>query len=249
MACHPRVSFQWNALVERGVVHHHFDDGKFARHVDFGKMTQTNTVTGMIRRLEKKQVLWKFGFPEPSVAEYWDMGNIKWNQSDIASLQVLKMYPELSRLVLNFGLGLGVKFRLLGISRSFNQRSFEMFRAQLQTFSNKSVTLLWHGCSEANPDLIQKHGLTISYVGPRNRWGTGHYFSNSAGVSHRGYTGSKSKRTLFLALVALGNILEVDASQDYKQAMGPICVGEELCDSVIGKDVYDQTACIALTTN
>ena len=77
----------------------------------------------------------------------------------------------------------------------------------------------------------------------RNRWGTGHYFSTDAKVSHSSYTSrTKDTKTLFLALVCLGDTFFAGPEQDYKQPQGPFIINGKIVDSVMGPDLNHRSA-------
>lgn len=136
------------------------------------------------------------------------------------------------------------------IFRLVNRRAFQCFRAQMESFENKSVVLAWHGCGATDPDMVVRNGgLSLSFAGTNNRWGTGHYLSSNALVSHKHYSvANNSKRTLFLALVALGDAYCAEGGDDYKISKGPFTVHGELCDSIMGPDMHVPNAtnfCVA----
>ena len=41
------------------------------------------------------------------------------------------------------------------ILRLYNEKQYRIFAAQLAEFKNKSTILGWHGCFEADPDVVQ----------------------------------------------------------------------------------------------
>ncbi len=267
----------WFTKREESIFSYQSQDGHL-REIDFKTMTQTNVLTEKKRQmkhikvildtpplvlylltqcfdsLERLQSKWL----EP--APWFDKSKILVEQETEFS-QVKKMFIEgmTKRVKREFITGIQIK-RL----RDGHQihRFVDCLSSLRKQGRPPNMVLAWHGCWTTDPDLLEKQGLLMQYNSMNNRWGYGHYFSDSPYVSHQFYSafqdGKQDEKrvcnSLFLCLLTLGHIY-VAGPNDQSAARGPYQVADShtpgsifatskpgssatlQCDSVMGNDL------------